>query len=104
MKERIEGRKNYPTDEVDPDNFLSDESVKQLINKKEKFKFSSEDYDKLYNCVHCGECDTENERISLKQKYIEDGNTFEGINEMIKLKDVYTYIKEIILFLCGDLD
>lgn len=84
MKERIEGRKNYPTDEVDPDNFLSDESVKQLINKKEKFKFSSEDYDKLYNCVHCGECDTENERISLKQKYIEDGNTFEGINEMME--------------------
>ena len=36
----------------------------------------------LYNCVHCGECETENERILLKQKYIEDSNTFDEVNEM----------------------
>ena len=84
VKERIKGRSNYPTDEVDPENFLSDESVKQLINNKEKIKFKSDDYYKLFNCVHCGECETESERISLKQKYIEDGNTFKGINEMVE--------------------
>jgi Fe-S oxidoreductase len=82
MKERIKGRKNYPTDEVDPKNFLSDNEVKELLNNKNSFKFNSVDYDKLYNCVHCGECETEFERISLKQKYINDGNTFEEISEM----------------------
>ncbi|MFW9881103.1 MAG: heterodisulfide reductase-related iron-sulfur binding cluster [Candidatus Thorarchaeota archaeon] len=84
MKERIKGRKNYPTDEIDPQNFLSDESVKELIKNKEDIKFQSDDYYKLFNCIHCGECETENERISLKQKYIEDGNIFEGINEMVE--------------------
>jgi Fe-S oxidoreductase len=83
VNERIKGRKNYPTDEVDPDNFLSDEEVYDLITNKDKIKFTSEDYDRLYNCVHCGECETEHERIALKQKYIEDGNTFEEINEII---------------------
>ncbi|MFX1328484.1 MAG: heterodisulfide reductase-related iron-sulfur binding cluster [Promethearchaeota archaeon] len=82
MKERIKGRKNYPTDEVDSINFLSDEAIKKLINLKNEIDFKAEDYNKLYNCVHCGECETEIERISLKEKYIEDGNTFEGIDEM----------------------
>ncbi len=82
MKERIKGRKNYPTDEVDSNNFLSDEAIKQLINLKNKIHFRADDFYKLYNCVHCGECETEMERISLKEKYIEDGNTFEGIDEM----------------------
>ena len=83
-KERIRGRKNYPTDEIDPENFLSDEAVKELIDKKDKINFTSDDYKKLYNCVHCGECNTESERILLKQKFIEDGNTFEGINVMLE--------------------
>ncbi|MFW9828968.1 MAG: heterodisulfide reductase-related iron-sulfur binding cluster [Candidatus Thorarchaeota archaeon] len=82
MKERIIGRKNYPTDEVDPKTFISDENVRELIKKKEHIKFSKENYKKLYNCVHCGECKTENERIILKEKFIEDGNSFEGIDEM----------------------
>ena len=76
MKERIKGRKNYPTEEIDPNNFLDDEEVKKLIKKQEEFKFSQEDFYKLYNCVHCGECETESERFLLKQKYIADGNTF----------------------------
>lgn len=89
MKERIKGRKNYPTDEVDPENFLSDETVRDIIRKKDKIQFKSDIYNKLYNCVHCGECETENERILLKQKYIEDGNTFEGIKEMIEYFENY---------------
>jgi Fe-S oxidoreductase len=89
MKQRIKGRKNYPTDEVDPKNFLSDERVKELINNKDKIKFESNDYYRLYNCVHCGECETETERISLKQEFIEDGNSFEGINEMVEYFEKY---------------
>ncbi|MFW9971245.1 MAG: heterodisulfide reductase-related iron-sulfur binding cluster [Candidatus Odinarchaeota archaeon] len=89
MKERIKGRKNYPTDEIDPNNFLSDDYVKELIKKIDKIKFSSEDYKKIYNCVHCGECETEHERISLKNKFIEDGNSFEEINEMREYFEKY---------------
>ncbi len=84
MKERFKGRKNYPTDEVDSENFLSDDEVKKLANKKEKFTFHPNDYYKLYNCVHCGECESEEERFLLKQKFIEDGNTFDGKEEMVE--------------------
>ncbi len=89
MEERINGRKNYPTDEIDPKNFLSDQKVKELISKRDTIQFESKDYYKLYNCVHCGECETEVERISLKQKYIDDGNTFEGIDEMREYFEKY---------------
>ncbi|MFX1420418.1 MAG: heterodisulfide reductase-related iron-sulfur binding cluster [Promethearchaeota archaeon] len=89
MKERIKGRKNYPTDEIDPNNFLSDEKVKEFIDKKDKIKFTADDFNKLYNCVQCGECETEFERISLKEKYINDGNTFEEINEMREYFEKY---------------
>ena len=84
MRERIKGRKNYPTEEVDPDNFLQDEEVKSLIENKDIIKLVQEDYLKLFNCVHCGECETEHERILLKEKYLEDGNTFEELNDMIQ--------------------
>ncbi|MFX1409716.1 MAG: heterodisulfide reductase-related iron-sulfur binding cluster [Promethearchaeota archaeon] len=89
MEERIKGRKNFPTDEVDSKNFLSDVEVKDLMKKRGDFKFSHEDYLKLYNCVHCGECETEDFRFLLKQKYIEDGNTFEGEEEMIEYFEKY---------------
>lgn len=84
MKERIEGRKNYPTEEVDSQNFLSDEEIRKIVEKKDTLKFSQKDYLKLFNCVHCGECETEDERLLLKQKFIEDGNTFEEHQEMIE--------------------
>lgn len=89
MRERIKGRKNYPTDEVDPKNFMSDERVRELMDNQDKIKFKSDDYYKLYNCVHCGECETETERISLKQKFVEGGNTFEGIDEMLEYYEKY---------------
>ena len=34
MDERIKGRKNIPTDEVDPKNFVSDERVKEMVSTK----------------------------------------------------------------------
>ena len=84
MKERIKGRKNFPTEEVDPKNFLSDEEVKNLIENIETVKFTQEDFFKLYNCVQCGECETDWERFRLKQKFLEDGNTFDGLDEIIE--------------------
>jgi len=84
LKERIKGRKNFPTEEVDPDNYLSDDEVRNLTKNKETLKFIQEDYYKLYNCVHCGECDTEEERLLLKQRFLEDGNSVEGLDDMIE--------------------
>jgi len=43
LKERIKGRKNFPTKEVDPDNYLSDDEVRNLIKNKETLKFGQED-------------------------------------------------------------
>jgi len=84
LKERINGRKNFPTEEVDPDNYLSDDEVRNLTKSKKTLKFIQEDYYKLYNCVHCGECDTEEERLLLKQRFLEDGNSVEGLDDMIE--------------------
>jgi len=89
MKERIKGRKNFPTEEVEPINYINDDEIIALIKKKDKYTFIQKDYYKLYNCVHCGECDTENERLLLKQKFLEDGNSVEGLDEMIKCFEKY---------------
>ena len=83
MDERIKGRKNFPTDDVDPKNFIPDERIKEMVKNLENVKFNQDDFLGLYNCVHCGECETELERIRLKQKFLEDGNTFEGLDEII---------------------
>jgi len=89
MDERIKGRNNFPTDDIDPDNFLSDEEVRKLIETKDQYKFTQDDYKKIYNCVHCGECETEDERFLLKEKFLEDGNTFEGIEKMNESYEKY---------------
>jgi Fe-S oxidoreductase len=75
-------RKKYPTDEIDPDNFISDDDVKKMIDNLDTIEFTQEDYYKLYNCVHCGACETEMERIELKEKFLEQGLTLEGLKEM----------------------
>ncbi len=75
-------RKKYPTEEVDPDNFYSDEEVMEMVNNLDDIKFSQEDYFKIYNCVHCGLCETEMERIKLKEKFLSQGLTLEGLEEM----------------------
>jgi Fe-S oxidoreductase len=84
MDERIKGRKNFPTDEIDPKNFISDVKVKEMVKDIENVEFNQEDFLRLYNCVQCGECETDLERIRLKQKFVEDGNFFEGLNEIIE--------------------
>jgi len=89
MDERIEERENYPTKEVDPDNFISDEKIHEMIKNIESLEFSEEDYYRLYNCVDCGECDTEKDRIRLKHKYIEQGFTFNDLENMRECFEEY---------------
>lgn len=88
-EKRIEGRENYPTKEVDGKHFLEDDKVRELVAKKDDFNFTEEDFEKLYNCVDCGECPTEMERIELKHKYLADGNIFEGWEEMQQCFEKY---------------
>ena len=75
-------RKKYPTEEVDSQHFYSDNEVKEMIINLDKIKFTQDDYLKLYNCVQCGLCETELERIKLKEKFLSQGLTFEGLEEM----------------------
>ena len=70
-------RKKYPTEEIDSQNFYSDEEVKTMIKELDKIQFKQEDYSKLYNCVHCGLCETEMERIQLKEAFLKQGFTLE---------------------------
>ena len=75
-------KRKYPTQEVDPENFLTNEEVLELLETKDDYEFTQEDYERLYNCVHCRECGTSDERVLLKQKFLKDGNTIEGLEEM----------------------
>jgi Fe-S oxidoreductase len=70
--------------EVDPINFLENEEVIRLLETKENYKFSQKDYLRLYNCIHCNDCGISEERFKLKQKFLDDGNKIEGLEETIK--------------------
>ncbi|MBN1802662.1 MAG: (Fe-S)-binding protein [Candidatus Lokiarchaeota archaeon] len=75
-------RKKYPTEEIDPNNFYPDDEVKEMVRDLDLLRFSQEDFKKLYNCVHCGLCETEMERIKLKQEFLKQGFTIQGLEEM----------------------
>ena len=72
-----------PCKEVDPDNFLTNEQVEELIATINSYKFTQEDYLKVYNCIHCNDCGTAEERFKLKHKFLKDGNMIEGLNDVI---------------------
>ncbi len=82
-------RKNYPTEEVEPENFLDNDEVMRLLESRENYKFKQEDYLKLLNCVHCNACGTSEERCQLNHKFLEDGNEIEGLTEMISSFEKY---------------
>jgi Fe-S oxidoreductase len=82
-------RDPYPTKEVDPENFLEDEEVREMVQKIDNLNFESHDFYKLYNCVDCAECETEDERILLKRKFLEQGYSFEGWKEMVENFEKY---------------
>lgn len=73
-----------PCRDVDPDHFLTNEDVIELLKNKDKFKFEQDDYYRLYNCIHCGACGTQNERFLLKQKFLYDGNKIKGLSENVE--------------------
>ncbi len=75
-------RKKYPTDELEPNNFISDDDVRDMVNNIDDVKFEQDDVLKLYNCVNCGLCETEMERIKLKEQFLKQGFTVEGLKEM----------------------
>lgn len=89
MKEKSKKKRKYPTEEVEPENFITNEEVLKLLENKDSFKFKQEDYKKLYNCVHCRECGTSDERILLKQKFLEDGNTVADLKKVQQIFDQY---------------
>jgi Fe-S oxidoreductase len=78
-----------PCEQVDPTNFLTNEEVLALLKNKDSTTFKQRDYYKLYNCIHCGACGTHYERFLLKQKFLEDGNTIDGLSSSIEALKVY---------------
>jgi len=78
-----------PCKKFDPNNFLSNEEVYNLLQDKDSTNFKQLDYLKLYNCVHCGACGTQYERFLLKKKFLEDGNTIEGLASTIEALKVH---------------
>lgn len=79
-KTRFQGRENYPSKHVDPDNFLENDDVARILEPGHVM--SQDDAQKVFNCVHCNECGTSHERALLTKKFIEAGCTFEGRDEL----------------------
>ncbi|MBN1802661.1 MAG: (Fe-S)-binding protein [Candidatus Lokiarchaeota archaeon] len=78
-----------PCKKADPDHFLTNEQVTKLLASKEDFFFSQEDYLSVYNCIHCNDCGMSEERFELKRKFLEDGNTIDGLAKT--LHDILEY-------------
>ncbi|TFG03939.1 MAG: (Fe-S)-binding protein [Promethearchaeota archaeon] len=71
-----------PCREIDPENFLSNEEILELLSKKD-FNFEEQDYYKIFNCIHCNACGTSEERFLLKEKFLKHGCKIKGLNEII---------------------
>lgn len=72
-----------PCQEVDPEHFITNEEVKLLLENQDKYTFKQDDYLKVYNCIHCNNCGTAEERFFLKKKFLEDGNKIDGLEKTI---------------------
>ena len=71
-----------PCREADPDHFITNEEVKNLLESD--YKFKQEDYLRVYNCIHCNDCGTSEERFQLKERFLKDGGKIEGLTDTIK--------------------
>lgn len=78
-----------PCEEVDPDHFINNEEVMNLLENKGKYKFKQADYLRIYNCIHCNDCGISEERFLLKEKFLKDGNTIEGLKEVLETFERY---------------
>ena len=56
--------------EADPEHFIENDELKWLIENQEEFKFTQEDYLRVYNCIHCNDCGTAADRFILKKKFL----------------------------------
>ena len=71
-----------PCREIDPEHFLSNEEVLEVLSN-ENYDFKEQDYYSVYNCIHCNACGTSEERFLLKEKFLKNGYQIEGINEIL---------------------
>lgn len=76
-------RHPYPCKHVDPATFLDNDEVKALVARGEACTFTQDDYLGLYNCVHCNECGTSEERALLNTRFLDQGNTMPGLPEVL---------------------
>lgn len=72
-----------PCEEVDPDHFISNEELEYLLMHPE-IKFKQEDYLRIFNCIHCNDCNTAEERFFLKQRFLRDGNDVPGLDNHVQ--------------------
>ncbi|TFG29176.1 MAG: (Fe-S)-binding protein [Promethearchaeota archaeon] len=78
-----------PCREADPDHFINNEEVKWLIENQDKYTFKQKDYLRIYNCIHCNDCGTSEERFVLKEKFLDDGGKIEGLKNTIDTLETY---------------
>lgn len=76
-------RDKYPCKEVEPETFLENDEVEKYCKDLENTQFTQDDFEKLYNCVHCNECGTSEERARLNDKFLRDDNTMPGLKEVL---------------------
>lgn len=76
-------RKRYPCEEVCPEDFISDEIIKQMIENKSKNIYSYEDWRRIFNCVHCNECNLSSERMAVLKDYLDAGFRYPGYEEIL---------------------
>ncbi|TFF86596.1 MAG: (Fe-S)-binding protein [Promethearchaeota archaeon] len=71
-----------PSREIDPEHFLTNEEVLALLSNEE-YRFTHDDYYRVFNCIHCNACGTSEERFLLKEKYLKNGNKIEGLDAIL---------------------
>ncbi|MFX1337634.1 MAG: heterodisulfide reductase-related iron-sulfur binding cluster [Promethearchaeota archaeon] len=76
-----------PCREADPDHFITNEEVKRLIESN--YIFKQDDYLKVYNCVHCNDCGTSEDRFLLKERFLKDGGKIKGLKDTINALESY---------------
>jgi Fe-S oxidoreductase len=75
--------------EADPEHFIENDEVKWLIENQDKYTFKQKDYLRIYNCIHCNDCGTSEERFLLKEKFLEDGGNIDGLTDTISALETY---------------
>lgn len=93
--------RDYPAVHIDPNSPMT-QRIKKVMNIVQKVPL-----EKIFTIGNSGSTDmgflTDTHDLII-HGIGNAGSNSHGVNETIKLKDVLTYIKEVILFLCGDLN